>query len=75
MAFNGTSGSARDKNCVRCSHGPMGRLPCVGDSVELDRPQAGGYTIYEPVLALDDRFQRKVRIEMIGTEPIAIEER
>ena len=41
-----------------------------------DRPQVrtpdgfvlrrtGGYTIYEPALAVDDRFQRKVRIEMI----------
>ena len=30
-----------------------------------DRPHAGGYTIYELALAVDDRFQRKVRIEMI----------
>jgi len=26
-----------------CSHGPVGRLPSVKSSVDLDRPQAGGY--------------------------------
>ena len=55
--------------------GLLGPLPCVGESVEVDRPQAGGYTIYEPALAVDDRFQRKVPIEMIGSQPVAIEER
>jgi hypothetical protein len=54
----------------------MGRLPRVGESVEVDRPQVrtldgfvlrrtGGYTIYERALAVDDRFQGKVPIEMI----------
>jgi len=35
----------------------MGRLPCGGESVEVDRPQAGYYTIYEPALAVENRFQ------------------
>jgi hypothetical protein len=54
----------------------MGCLPCVGGNVEVDRPQVrtldgfvlrrtGGYTIYEPALAVENRFQRKVCIEMI----------
>jgi hypothetical protein len=32
-------------------------------------------TIYEMALAVENRFQRKVRIEMIGGQPVAIEER
>ena len=33
----------------RCSHGPVGRLPGVKSSAELDRPQAGGYNFGEIV--------------------------
>ena len=53
----------------------MGRLPCGGESVEVDRTQAGYYTIYEPALAVENRFQWKVPIEMVRSQPIAIEER
>ncbi len=35
----------------RCSHGPVGRLPSVKSSVDLDRPQAGGYKDYQITLA------------------------
>jgi hypothetical protein len=30
-----------------CSHGPVGRRPGVKSSAELNRPQAGGYSICE----------------------------
>ena len=33
-----------------CSHGPLGRLPGAKKSAQVDRPQAGGYKIYEIVL-------------------------
>src|SRR6266567_3987648 len=38
------------QNCRRCSHGPVGRLPGVKSSAELNRPQAGGYSICEIAL-------------------------
>ena len=68
--------SESNKTVSAVATGLLGPLPCVGESVEVDRPQVrtpdgfvlrriGGYTIYEPALAVDDRFQRKVRIEMI----------
>jgi len=32
-----------------CSHGPVGRLPSVKTSYEIDRAQAGYYSIWEIV--------------------------
>jgi hypothetical protein len=49
--------SERVNNCVRCSHGPVGRLPCVRAAAKWDRPQAGGYTIYEPALAVENSIR------------------
>ena len=43
----GSEGVAANKGC---SHGPVGRLPCVNSSAELNRPQAGGYSICEIAL-------------------------
>lgn len=35
------------QNRSHCSHGPVGRLPSVKSSAEMDWPQAGDYKIFE----------------------------
>ena len=45
--FEETSG---DQVTSRCSHGPVGRLLAVKGNADVDRPQAGGYNIYEFIL-------------------------
>jgi hypothetical protein len=55
-----TYGPSPDVKNTAVSDWPQVRTP---DGFVLRR--TGGYTIYEPALAVDDRFQRKVPIEMI----------
>jgi hypothetical protein len=64
-----------------CSHGPAGR-PMTSNSRLLDRPQAGGYNFREIAygfirrfLPSENRFQWKVWVQMVGSQPISIEER
>jgi hypothetical protein len=43
-------GQTKSHPMSRCSRGPVGRLAGVKKERETDRPQAGGYNIYEPIL-------------------------
>jgi hypothetical protein len=42
--------TSSDQVTSGCSHGPVGRIPAAKGNTDVDRPQAGGYNIYEFIL-------------------------
>ena len=65
-------------NCRRWSHGPVGRLPGVKRSAELNRPQASGYSLCEIALGpqmlrepLGGGFRRAIELVGVSREVTA----
>jgi hypothetical protein len=65
-----TAPSITGKHKARCSHAPVGRFP---DSAQRRIYSAGRFM--DRLLVAENRFQRNLWIEMIGSQPVAIEQR